>query len=84
MLGPCEPLIPIVVAAATADGAGYLSMVSLCAAFGAATILTMGVVTWLGYRGLSLIPLGQAERYAHALAGAVIAASGAAMLWLGW
>jgi ABC-type nickel/cobalt efflux system permease component RcnA len=82
VLGPCEPLVPIIVAAA-AEGLSYGAMALVCGAFGAATVGTMLLVAWLGFRGLTLVRLGTLERYAHALAGGVIAASGAAILWLG-
>ena len=53
VLGPCEPLVPIILAAA-ASGASYGGMALVCGAFGLSTIAAMLVVTWLGYRGLGL------------------------------
>ena len=81
VLGPCEPLIPLLmVPAARESPAGVLVVVL---AFGAATIATMLAVVTLAHRGLEYIPLDTAERYSHALAGAALGLCGVGILALG-
>jgi len=53
------------------------------AVFGSVTVTTMVVMTLLLNAGLTLLPLAFMERYVHALAGGVIALSGAAIVFLG-
>jgi hypothetical protein len=81
VLGPCEPLIPLMAIPASAGNWGLVTAVSL--AFSIATITTMLAITSALYAGVSRLPLGPLERWSHALAGAVVAASGCAILFLG-
>jgi len=53
------------------------------AAFGLTTILTMLSLISLASWGLSFFSLGRLERYAHALAGAMIFVSGLSVQFLG-
>lgn len=80
-LGPCEPLIPVLMYPAAAASWGGVALVA--AVFSAATLTAMLGAVWLGTRGLDLVPLGRLERYSHALAGAAIFLSGAAIQVLG-
>ena len=81
VLGPCEPLIPLLMYPAAQHSATGVAVVVL--AFGAATIATMlGVVT-LALRGLEYLPLDTAERYSHALAGAALGMCGLGIVFLG-
>ncbi len=81
VLGPCEPLIPILMYPAAKGSA--MGIVAVTATFAAVTIATMtGMVLFLS-KGISLVPLGRLERYGHALAGATICLSGAAIQFLG-
>lgn len=77
VLGPCEPLIPLLMFPATRHDWQGVSLV--CAAFGVATIGTMCALVWAGLRGLAFVRAHALERYAHALAGGIIATSGAAI-----
>jgi ABC-type nickel/cobalt efflux system permease component RcnA len=81
VFGPCEPLIPLVVFPAAREST--LGAVMVAAAFSLATIGTMLAVVAAAYYGLSRVPLGGLRRYAHALAGLVILASGSAIVFLG-
>ncbi|UCF10409.1 MAG: hypothetical protein JSW65_01640, partial [Candidatus Bipolaricaulota bacterium] len=81
VLGPCEPLIPLLMFPAATAGLSDVFLVA--AAFGAVTIATMLGVTLLLRTGLARLPLGGVERYAHALAGGAILMSGAAMKLFG-
>jgi sulfite exporter TauE/SafE len=80
VLGPCEPLIPILMyPAARLSMAGTLAVV---VAFGAATLATMLTAVYLARSGLRRLSLGWAERYAHALAGASLGLCGLGMVFL--
>ncbi len=81
VLGPCEPLIPLVMAPAAENGWGAVALVS--GVFGAVTIGTMVAATALGWYGLSLTSTPWLERWSHTLAGATIAVSGVAIQLLG-
>lgn len=80
-LGPCEPLIPVLMyPAATASWGG---VVLVAGVFSVATLGTMLGAVWVGKTGLDLVPLGRLERYSHALAGAAIFLSGLGIQVLG-
>lgn len=81
VLGPCEPLIPLLMFPAATAGA--LDVFLVAAVFGVVTIGTMLGVTIAVRSGLARLPLGRIERYSHALAGGAIVMSGAAMKLFG-
>jgi sulfite exporter TauE/SafE len=81
LLGPCEPLIPLIMYPASQHSAWGLAVVVL--AFGAATVATMLTVVWLALKGIKRLPLESAERYSHALAGAALCACGLGIVFLG-
>jgi nickel/cobalt transporter (NicO) family protein len=81
VLGPCEPLIPLFVLPASRgrwDLAIWTGVV-----FGLLTIALMVAVTIFALAGLTRLNFGRLERWSHAMAGAVIALSGAAVIFLG-
>jgi ABC-type nickel/cobalt efflux system permease component RcnA len=77
IFGPCEPLIPVLMFPAFAGHP--LDVFWVVLAFGAATLGTMLVVVLAGRRVIEAISAGPA-RWGHALAGAVVAACGAAVV----
>jgi ABC-type nickel/cobalt efflux system permease component RcnA len=79
--GPCEALIPLLAAAASAGGPVAAGIVSL--PFAAATIATMLVAVAVGRAGAKVAVPAAAERHAHTLAGLTLAASGLAVRYLG-
>ncbi len=81
VLGPCEPLIPILMYPAADRNVGGLVLVTLV--FSICTIGTMLLMVALADRGVRLLPLLKLERYTHALAGFAICASGLAIRFLG-
>ena len=81
VLGPCEPLIPILMYPAAQSS--VVGMVLVAAVFSVVTIATMLGVVMLSAWGVSFAKLGRLERYAHALAGAAIGLSGLAIQFLG-
>jgi nickel/cobalt transporter (NicO) family protein len=81
VLGPCEPLIPILMFPASR---GSMSAAALVASvFAVATIGTMLGVVMSFYHGLARIRVGRLERYGHAAAGLAILLSGGAITFLG-
>jgi ABC-type nickel/cobalt efflux system permease component RcnA len=82
VLGPCEPLIPLVmIPAATGNAVGVAVVAGL---FTAATLLAMLAAVAVGRLGLDLLPLGRLERDTHARAGLAILVSGLGIKLLGW
>ncbi len=81
ILGPCEPLIPILMyPAAKASLAGVLLV---AAVFGIVTLLTMTAAVALTYFGLRRLHWPGMKRWGHALAGATLSVCGGSMLFLG-
>lgn len=81
VLGPCEPLIPLLMYPAAVES--VTGVVLVTAVFGTVTLLTMvGAVIAL-QAGMHRLSLGPVERYAHALAGASVALCGVAIQLLG-
>lgn len=81
VLGPCEALIPILLAPAF-DG-HWWTVAGVCTVFGVATVGTMlGLVT-LGHYSVRWHAPSALDRYVHALAGFAIAASGLIIELLG-
>ncbi len=77
VLGPCEPLIPLLMFPAATHGWTGILIVTIL--FGVVTIGTMVTIAVLGSQGLRLMKANWIERYAHALAGVAIAMSGTAI-----
>lgn len=81
VLGPCEPLIPLLMYPAARESLPGVLLVT--GVFGVVTVLTMLAAVWLTLRGLQRLRLPALERYAHALAGATVLACGLAIVFLG-
>lgn len=81
VLGPCEPLIPLLMYPAATENTGALIGVTL--AFSFCTISMMLLLTWIGIKGLSIIKVNFLDKYSHALAGSAITICGLMILTLG-
>lgn len=81
VLGPCEPMIPVVMYPAVKGS--YSTLVAVTAIFGVVTIASMLAVVLGASLGLKSIPLRSCDRYSHALAGATLFLCGAAMQFFG-
>ncbi len=81
VLGPCEPLIPIVMYPAAENNINGVVIVSLL--FSLVTIATMMSVVLAFRLGLSHINLRPLERYVNVIAGGTILVSGLAIQFLG-
>lgn len=81
VFGPCEVLIPMLVyPAAEMSGLGVF-LVALV--FGIATVGTMLLVVYLGYRGFSFVRFKGKEYQIHLFAGLIILLAGVGMQFLG-
>ena len=81
VLGPCEPLIPILMYPAA--NAGLAGLIFITGVFMATTITTMLAVVTIASLGVNLFPLKRIERYMHAIAGATICICGLSIQFLG-
>ena len=79
VLGPCEPLIPILMYPAAETSTS--GMFFIAGVFSLITIVTMLTIVLITVYGVSLVKLGKLERYSHALAGAIVLLSGVAILF---
>ncbi len=80
LFGPCEPLIPLMVVPAMSGAWGVLAAV--VAIFGILTVVTMSVTVTIGYRLCPAVLRPGLTRAADLVAGLVVAASGAVVLFL--
>ena len=81
VLGPCEPLIPLLLyPASKGDLRGVLAVVG---AFSAATLLVMTALVGLALLGLAAVVPARLTRFGHAMAGAAVTACGV-LVKLGW
>ncbi|ARN73343.1 hypothetical protein [Oceanicoccus sagamiensis] len=86
VLGPCEPLIPLLMYPAAKEST--VGLVAVTGVFGAVTMLTMMFAVFVSTVGLKAIGikarrLPSMERYGHAFAGATIFACGSSIAFLG-
>ncbi len=81
VLGPCEPMIPLVMYPAVYYDWWGIFLVTLI--FSCITIGMMLLLVCLGVYGILKTDFHRLERYAHFLAGAIIAASGLLIILLG-
>ena len=81
VLGPCEPLIPLIMYPAAEHSVA--GMVVVAGIFAMTTVGTMLAVVLVSAWGIGFVKLGAVERFSHALAGAAICFSGLAIQFLG-
>ncbi len=81
VLGPCEPLIPLLMFPAATENT--MAFIGVTMAFSVCTILTMTLATWIGVKGIKRINIAGLEKYSHALAGLAITVCGVMILTLG-
>lgn len=77
ILGPCEPLIPLLLYPAAGGNAASVALVVVL--FSLSTLGTMSIVVLLATRGLARVRSGPWERWGHAAAGLVVVACGLAI-----
>ena len=81
VLGPCEPLIPLLMYPAVKEN--FRGLLLVTAVFGAVTISTMLGIVLVSTWGINRLPMKKMERYSHALAGGSICLCGIAIQFLG-
>ncbi len=81
LLGPCEPLIPLVMFPAARHD--WTAVMAVTLVFGVVTLLTMAGAVLACRAGMRRIRIAPLERYAHAFAGSVVAMCGLSILLLG-
>jgi len=81
VLGPCEPLIPLLMYPAARESVSGVLMVTIV--FGVVTVLTMIATVAVAVKGLQSLKLRRLEPYSHAMAGSAILACGLAVALLG-
>lgn len=81
VLGPCEPLIPILMYPAAKENLWGMALVT--AVFGTATLLTMLGMVVISLWGIHRLALKNVKRFTHALAGGSICLCGLAIQFLG-
>lgn len=81
VLGPCEPLIPILMYPAARHDMGSVALVA--GVFSVTMIATMLGIVMLSAAGFRMVSFGRFERWSHALAGAIICLSGLGIRLLG-
>ena len=81
VLGPCEPLIPILMAPAFDQM--WTTVVGIILVFGLVTVGMMCLLVTIGYFGLRLPVFSFLERHVHTASGLAIAGSGLAIQLLG-
>jgi len=80
VLGPCEPLIPLVF---LGYNFSYVGIISVSIIFSVITIIMMLAQSLLAFMGIQLIKSSIVERYSHAFAGLVIALTGVFVMAVG-
>ena len=85
VLGPCEPLIPILIYPAAESGglAGVGGVIVVSTIFGVTTLATMVIVVYLGLAGLREVTIRPLARFGDAFAGGAVALSGSVIMFLG-
>ncbi len=81
VLGPCEPLIPILMYPSAKSSVSGLIFITLI--FAAVTIATMMTVVYVASLGFKFVPMKKMERFSHAIAGFIIMFSGLGIQFLG-
>ncbi len=81
VFGPCEVLIPLMMAPAVMRST--LGVVAVCVAFATTTLATMLTIVIGAYLGLANFSFPRLERFSHAIAGGALALCGGAMQFLG-
>jgi ABC-type nickel/cobalt efflux system permease component RcnA len=81
VLGPCEPLIPLLMYPAAKSS--LMGLVLVTGVFSIVTVVTMLSIVLVSISGINFVPVKPLERYTHAFAGAAICLSGIAIQFFG-
>lgn len=81
ILGPCEPLIPILMYPAAKGN--FLGLLLVTCIFSVITIMTMLGIVLMSVFGINMVSIKRLERYTHAIAGGIICFCGISILFFG-
>src|SRR5688572_9050157 len=81
LLGPCEPMIPLLFYPAVKNSTSGL--VALIITYTLFTLLTMVLMVFLGYYSISFFKTRRLEKHIHSIGGITILACGAGMVFFG-
>ena len=81
VLGPCEPLIPLLMYPSL--DTGIMSVIMVALVFSVCTIATMLFCTAIILKGVNMLPMKKIERYSHSLAGFAVLVCGLSIQFLG-
>lgn len=81
VLGPCEPLIPLLMYPASQSS--WFGVIGVAGIFGITTLITMTATVAVALFGLQNVSFTPLARFSNALAGGAVAASGGAIVFLG-
>ena len=81
VLGPCEPLIPLIMYPALNNH--LFGTVMVAVVFTLITIITMGGIVLISISGIKITPLNRFKKYTHAVAGVTVLLCGVAIQFLG-
>jgi nickel/cobalt transporter (NicO) family protein len=79
VLGPCEPLVPLMFAATRF---GWSAIFSISLIFSIITIVMMVGLSYLGSLGINLFKDESVHKYSHTIAGSVIALTGVFLIFI--
>jgi hypothetical protein len=82
LLGPCEPMIPLLFLPAAKASWAIMSL--LVAVYTLVTLCTMLAMVLAGYFGVGILTTKKLEQYMHPLGGAAIMVCGLGMVLLSW
>ena len=82
VLGPCEPMIPLLYLPAVKSS--WHTLVVLIAVYTICTLLAMLLMVMLGLRGIAFLQPQKLERFVHVLGGLAIFVCGVGMVFMGW
>jgi nickel/cobalt transporter (NicO) family protein len=81
VLGPCEPLIPVLLYPAAKHNTNHVILVSVV--FASVTVITMVLAVILSLYGAQVVPAERLKKYIHPLAGASILLCGVGIRFFG-
>jgi sulfite exporter TauE/SafE len=82
VLGPCEPMIPLLYFPAAQNS--WSGMLMLILVYTLVALVTMMLMVLFGYYGFDFLKTEKLEKYVHALGGLTIFICGAGMVFMGW
>jgi len=81
ILGPCEPLIPLLMYPAAKNS--YFDLLLVVLLFTFITVITMLAIVIVSISGITLLPVKRFEKYMHAISGIIVLMSGLSIQFLG-